>query len=94
MARGRMKRLMLTCGIALAATLAAAAQGAPGRIEIDEFRKVHGAKKVLVVDVRDPQSFANGHIPGAINVPLGQEEQAAHAKTLRAGKRPIVTYCA
>jgi rhodanese-related sulfurtransferase len=49
---------------------------------------------VLVVDVRDAQSYANGHIAGAINIPLGDEEQAAHLTRLKAEKRPIVAYCA
>jgi rhodanese-related sulfurtransferase len=89
-----MKRISLTCIALVAATVALGAQYAPARIEIDEFRKLHAAKKVLVVDVRDEQSFAGGHIPGAINIPLGDEEQAAHFNRLKAEKRPIVTYCA
>jgi rhodanese-related sulfurtransferase len=28
------------------------------------------AGEALVVDVREPDEFANGHIPGAINMPL------------------------
>ena len=89
-----MKDLKLSCIAVVAAVSALAAQHAPGRIEIDEFRKLHAAKKVLVVDVRDDQSFAGGHIPGAINIPLGDEEQAVHFNRLKAEKRPIVTYCA
>lgn len=89
-----MRRFALACVMALLVTAAIAAQQAPGRMELPEFQKLHAAKKVLVVDVRDSQSFANGHIPGAINVPLGDEEQAAHFNRLKAEKRPIVTYCA
>jgi rhodanese-related sulfurtransferase len=88
-----MRVLRLTC-VVLLTTVSALAQHAPGRIEIGEFRKLHAAKKVLVVDVRDDQSFAAGHIPGAINIPLGDEEQAIHFNRLKAEKRPIVTYCA
>lgn len=94
MASGRMKRLMAAGVFALAAASAAGAQEAAGRIGIDEFRTLHAAKQVLVVDVRDPQSFASGHIPGAINIPVGDEAQTAHAAKLKAEKRPIVTYCA
>jgi rhodanese-related sulfurtransferase len=89
-----MKKITLTCAAVVLTTAAAIAQLAPGRMEIDEFRKLHGARKLLVVDVRDSDSFASGHIPGAINVPLGDEEQKAHFDTLKAEKRPIVTYCA
>lgn len=89
-----MTRLTLSFMFAVVTSAAGLAQLAPARIEIDEFQKLHAAKTVLVVDVRDPQSFANGHIPGAINIPLGEEEQAGHYNRLKAEKRPIVTYCA
>ena len=89
-----MRRIIPVLALVVLVAAAASAQQAAGRIEIDEFRKLHAAKKVLVVDVRDPQSFASGHIPGAINIPLGEQEQAAHVKRLRSEKRPIVTYCA
>jgi rhodanese-related sulfurtransferase len=89
-----MKKLILAyCLVAIAST-SLAAQQAADRMDLAEFQKLHAAKKVLVVDVRDAQSFANGHIPGAINIPLGTEEQAAQAAKLKAEKRPIVTYCA
>ena len=89
-----MQKPILTCLLVVVVAAGVLAQLAPERIDIAEFRKLHAAKKVLVVDVRDAQSFANGHIAGAINVPLGSEEQAPHVRTLKAAKRPIVTYCA
>jgi phage shock protein E len=88
------KKRILTCCLLAVASISLAAQQAAGRIELAEFQKLHAAEKVLVVDVRDAQSFANGHIAGAINIPLGTEEQAVHASRLKAEKRPIVTYCA
>jgi rhodanese-related sulfurtransferase len=30
---------------------------------------------MLLVDVREPEEFAAGHIPGAVNVPLSQMRQ-------------------
>jgi rhodanese-related sulfurtransferase len=89
----QMKR-MLSCCLVVLTSAALIGQLAPERIDLAEFRKLHAAKKVLVVDVRDGQSFADGHIPGAINIPLGEHEQAAHLKKLKAEKRAIVTYCA
>jgi phage shock protein E len=89
-----MKTVILTCSLVVIAILGPLAQVPLQRIELEEFRKLHAAKKVLVVDVRDAQSYANGHIAGAINIPLGDEEQAAHFNKLKAEKRPIVTYCA
>lgn len=40
---------------------------------VDEARKV-GA---TIVDVRSPGEFEGGHIPGAINVPLGEIDRIA-----------------
>ena len=30
------------------------------------------AKGALVVDVRSPEEFRGGHVPGAVNIPLGE----------------------
>lgn len=86
-----MKRSVMTL-LALAVAGIAWAQYAPARVELAEFTKVHAGGNLTVVDVRDERSFLNGHIPGAINVPLGEESQ--HASRLKAAKRPIITYCA
>jgi rhodanese-related sulfurtransferase len=78
--------------LVLASAAVAAAQYGAQRIEFADFQKLHAAGKVLVVDVRDEDSFANGHIPGAINIPLGTEDR--RLEPLKMEKRPIVTYCA
>ena len=49
-------------------------------------------KQVILVDVRDPQSFADGHMPGAINIPF--DHIPDHVAALKKEKRLIVTYCA
>lgn len=43
-----------------------------------------------LVDVRDPQEFAGGHIPGAINIP--SDKFAAGSAVLDKGKL-VVVYC-
>jgi rhodanese-related sulfurtransferase len=43
----------------------------------------------LIVDVRTPEEYAAGHIPGAINVPL--DRIALHLQRLPSG--PVVTVC-
>jgi len=42
----------------------------------------------LIVDVREPQEFRSGHIPGAVNHPLSQFDPARLAR----GK-PVVLIC-
>jgi rhodanese-related sulfurtransferase len=86
------KRLALAIVLTIAASTAAVAQLAAERIEIAAFQKLYADKKVLVVDVRDEASFAGGHIPGAVNIPLGTEDH--RIEPLKTEKRVIVTYCA
>lgn len=38
-------------------------------VSIDEFEKLRGSH--TVVDVREVDEYVSGHVPGAINVPLG-----------------------
>ncbi|MEJ2180930.1 MAG: metalloregulator ArsR/SmtB family transcription factor [Gammaproteobacteria bacterium] len=45
---------------------------------------------VTVVDVRPPEEFAAGHVPGAVNIPLADLEK--HLDDLDA-KQEIVAYC-
>lgn len=44
-----------------------------------------------LVDVRSPGEFAGGHLPGAVNIPVG--EIATRAKEIGATDRPVVVYC-
>jgi rhodanese-related sulfurtransferase len=55
-----------------------------------------------VVDVREPEEFAEGHIPGAVNIPRGllEFEVDGHpavryetAEALAHRERPVVLYC-
>src|SRR5438445_3335116 len=39
-----------------------------GPVELDRWIK-SGENNLVVVDVREPEDYAKGHIPGAINVP-------------------------
>lgn len=79
----------------LAPRLAMAQEGdlskAP-RISIAEFKKLRAEGEVMVVDVRDAESYKTGHIPGAVSIPLDQ--LAAHVAELKSAKKAIVTYCA
>lgn len=45
---------------------------------------------VTVIDVRPPEEYAAGHVPGAVNIPLDQLK--SHLKELKTEKE-IVAYC-
>ncbi len=73
---------------------AAQRDGGPGsvpRISLGEFRKLVDAGTVVILDVRSSQAYREGHIPGALSVPL--DTVATRAAEWRGTGKPIVTYC-
>lgn len=89
-------RALLLVVLVLALVSPAVAQVSDGasvrRISLAEFKKLFDAGQVVILDVRDAGSYANGHIPGAICMPLDAVQQQAPG--LKAAKTPIVAYCA
>lgn len=63
------------------------------RIAVDDFRRLLAANQVVVVDVRDDESFRRGHLPGAILITPEEIGDGNGAERLRGERRPIVTYC-
>ena len=52
-----------------------AAQKEVKTIGLEEYRKVvESPGEALIIDVREPQEFAAGHVPGAVNIPRGLVE--------------------
>ena len=48
----------------------------------------------LIIDVREPDEYRQGHIPGAINMPRGVLEfRISGEPALQNLERPIVIYC-
>ena len=52
---------------------------------IREYRNTPGA---VLIDVREPEEFRSGHIPGAINMPLSGSHNLSFPKDT-----PIYLYC-
>lgn len=79
----------------------ASAQEAPAPGRIDHPQPAQGraaiAKGALVIDVRTPEEFARGHLPGAQLVPVDElGARQAEVETWAAGDktRTLVVYCA
>ncbi len=50
-------------------------------------------ENAAVIDVRDQGEFAQGHIPGAVHLPLAEiERRSAELEKFRS--RPVILYCA
>ncbi len=56
--------------------------------ELEEARKTPGA---VILDVREPDEYAQGHVPGAINVPADSMETISD--TVADKNTPVFTYC-
>ena len=49
------------------------------------------AAGAMLVDVRTPDEFAAGHLPGAVNIPV--EELPRRFAELGSPEKPLVVYC-
>lgn len=65
----------------------------PGlRITPEEFKRL-ASRDVLVLDVRDPESYRQGHLPGALLMTPEELAKPEAATRLASEKRRIITYC-
>jgi rhodanese-related sulfurtransferase len=75
-----------------AAAAAARAAGGFKEIKAAEFEKLRAQKKTVVLDVRSPEEFAKGHIPGALNADINSPDFTAKAAQFDK-KQPILVSC-
>ncbi|MGE4507865.1 MAG: rhodanese-like domain-containing protein [Eubacteriaceae bacterium] len=54
-------------------------------------RRLDSQEKIVLVDVREDNEYAQGHIPGSINLPLSRLDQAQ--KILKDQDATIFVYC-
>lgn len=48
----------------------------PHVVNLEDLQKeIEGNEKITILDVREPAEYAFGHIPGAVNIPLGELEK-------------------
>lgn len=59
-------------------------------VSAQELLKRVRARSVTVLDVRPPEEYAAGHLPGAVNVPLTELKKQLNKLSVR---KEIVAYC-
>jgi rhodanese-related sulfurtransferase len=65
---------------------------APVALGADQARtRLH---ELTVIDVRTPAEYASGHLPGALNIPLGQVRRALPEIRHAAGRGDVLVVCA
>jgi rhodanese-related sulfurtransferase len=77
---------------------ASPAGDAAGRLEeidsVARAKDLFDKEDVLFVDARSQNDYENGHIPGAVSLPVGQFEERIESFLNRYPlAQPIVTYC-
>lgn len=68
-------------------------QAAPTMIHLQEARELQESGEALFIDARHPMEFARGHIPGALNIPLGELDQRKEQLEALPRDKILVTYC-
>ena len=94
----RSKRVPIrTCALTLACAVALIAcdyaKAGAGTISSTQLEKqIRGGQTALILDVRSPEEYAEGHIPGAINMPHDQFPERASELDVSQSD-PIIIYC-
>ncbi len=68
--------------------------GRPIQVQIAKVKAFFDAKAAMIVDAREPAEYAEGHIPGAINMPYDQVvTDPERLEKFDAQGKPIIVYC-
>ena len=70
-----------------------APERAKRRVTLARFKQMAATGEAIILDARSADAFAQGHIAGAINLPLADFTAPALAAVLPDRNRPILIYC-
>jgi 3-mercaptopyruvate sulfurtransferase SseA len=93
------KIFFITFTIILTAFVSACAPKAPQteadvpRVTVEEAKLAFDNGKAVIVDVRSAEAYAEGHVAGAISVPLSEFENSIDNLFLKKDQWIIITYC-
>ena len=63
-------------------------------VTLDEAWSLYTSEKILFLDAREPYAYEQGHLPGAINVPVSRVEERIEQLQAFIGKDVVfVAYC-
>src|SRR5690606_25213965 len=70
--KARLASLLLLAAGLLAGPLAHALEQSAALLGAEDLKPLVGRSDVRLLDIRAPQDYAAGHVPGAVNTPYGQ----------------------
>lgn len=66
----------------------------PLKVQAETVKKFFEAKGALIIDARDADEYAEGHIPGSLNLPYNQvASDPERLSKVDPNGRPIIVYC-
>ena len=72
-------RWIRVCFVIMVALFAAGCSQSPAGasvdVSVDEALRLWQAKEAILIDVRTPAEYRDGHIPGVVNIPLAEIEK-------------------
>lgn len=84
--------LAIGSGVMLLLPLLSRATAGSTLLSVTEAVMLMSRKQVLIVDVREPDEFAQGHLQGARNIPLAQLPARA-AELVKFKDKPVLLVC-
>lgn len=61
-------------------------------VDTKQFAEAISNPQMQIVDVRTPQEFMEGHIPGAVNIDVNSKDFTRQSQSLEK-TRPVAVYC-
>ena len=73
--RNKIRLLLVALLVAMLAGCGQSPAGAGVDISVDEALRLWQNKEAILIDVRTPGEYRDGHIPGVVNIPLDELEK-------------------
>ena len=73
--RNKIRLILVALLVAMLAGCGQSPAGAGADISVDEALRLWQNKEAIIIDVRTPGEYRDGHIPGVVNIPLDELEK-------------------
>jgi len=71
----KIRLILVALLVAMLAGCGQSPAGAGADISVDEALRLWQNKEAIIIDVRTPGEYRDGHIPGVVNIPLDELEK-------------------
>lgn len=83
----------LGMGTATAAAPDIAPLDRPRKVALSAAKQLFDAGSAIFIDAREPEEFAEGHIPGALSMPYDEVTSEPDRMSFDTGGRALIVYC-